>query len=187
MFKRQVECLLKSVNLDADREWRIAHCLIYVTLDYELAKEVSPKLAEALFRVSPAGSKWKQSGREFEPRLELRQANFEGIEFPAQRMEFRPFPDAPAAGAIIPGVDIRKVQAVKLKNSDDLTLAIGIRFRFTLQQQPVISAFLVNHLKQSCWLTFVDQQDRLPLGGPQEEGTFVNERNRKGTGAPARV
>ncbi len=175
MFKRQVEATLKSVNLDSDGEWRIAHCLFYVTLDYELAKEVSPKVADSLFRLHTR-SDWKRGMPDFEPRLELHHVSFDGFEFAPQRMEFRALPSVPNAGAVVPGVEIRKLEALKLKGSEDLTLAIVVKLRFTLQQRAVISTFLIDHLKQSVWLTFQEQQKGLPLEKHQEEGAFMNKR-----------
>lgn len=174
MFKRQIEAMLKSATTNASLDWRIAHCLFYVPIDRMLAKELSPRVADRLFRLKNPTA----SSSEFIPCLEIRQLTFseEDVKFTTQQMEFRALPDKPLAGAIIPGVDIRAIQALRLRGSTELTVAMDLVFRFKIAQTPVIAKLLIDQLGQSVWLTFTAQQEKLPIGDDADSGLTINEK-----------
>src|SRR2546425_642275 len=100
MFGSRIEAVLKNVSLDADGpDWRIAHCLLHIPMHYELAKALSPKIADDLYRLSGSS--------EYIPRAELRHLKFDDLQIPLQRMEFRAVASAPIPGGFVPGVEIR--------------------------------------------------------------------------------
>lgn len=171
MFGVRIEAILKSVSLDADGpDWRVAHCLLHVPLQYELAKSLSVKVADDLYRLS---------GRhEYVPREEVRQTKFDDLQIPAQRMEFRAVPSVVIPGATIPGVEIRSVEGVRFKKTGELALVIAIRFRFATKERAVASILLIDHLKQTVFLDFEPMQKHLPIGDKTEIGQFVNDRNK---------
>lgn len=181
MFKRQVEAILKTVGTKAKGEWRVAHCLFHVPIDRRLCQEISPRVADRLYRLKNPTA----STSEFVPCLEIRQLKFSesDIKIEIQQMEFRALPDIAIPGASVPGVEIRSVQAVRLKGAADLTLVVPVRFRFPVRSTPVMAKLLIEQLGQSVWLTFSKMQERLDLGDGEESiGQFANERAKARTG-----
>lgn len=175
MFKRQIEAILKTATTNAKLDWRVAHCLFHVPIDRMLAKELSPRVADRLFRLKNPTA----SNSEFVPCLEIRQLKFseEDVKFDTQQLEFRALPDGPLTGRI-PGVTIQGVQAVRLRGASELTIAVALTFRFKVPETPVMSKLLIEQLGQSVWLTFTMQQHALALDDESETGQFVNERNK---------
>lgn len=173
MFKRQIEAVLKTVNTSAKGEWRFAQCLFHVPLDRQLAKEVGPRVADRLYRLKNPTA----SNSEFVPCLEIRQLKFSAsdVKFDTMQMEFRTFPDKPLAGARIPGVEMKSVQAVRLKGADDLTLALSLKFKFMVTQAPMVSKLIIEQLSQSVWLTFTEQQTNF-LTDEEDAGLTINEK-----------
>jgi hypothetical protein len=163
-----VEAVLKSVVLDSSDDKRIAKCALHITpLTYELAAELSPHVADNLFRKI---GEWK-----WEPRLEVTHIGFNDV-FPPQRMEFRPAPEVAVPGGVFPGVEIRGVEAFRAKAREEFTLVLAIRFE--IGERQVASRFLIDLYKQHCYLSFEPMQRRLHLDAKQEApiGTFINDR-----------
>jgi hypothetical protein len=156
MFKTQIQATLKAVQLSADGpEWRVANCVLHIPIDYGLAKAPSPRVADALYRVDGMSK--------YVPRLELHQVKFTELEIPVQRMEFRSTPEVQIPGAVMPGVEVRHVEAIRLKGSEELTLAVQLRFRFLVVERHMASVFLIDHLQQTLWLDLRPMRERLPI------------------------
>jgi hypothetical protein len=178
MLTSQIEAVLKSVVLDSSDEKRIAKCALHISpLTYDLAKELSPHVAENLFRKL---GEWK-----WEPRFEVTHIGFNET-FPPQRMEFRPAPDVAIPGGFFPGVEIRGVQAFRPKEHEDFTLVLGIRLE--IGERQVASKFLIDLYKQHVYLTFSPMQRELSLNleRPQEKplsGQFITERAKAARGS----
>lgn len=172
MFKsREIPAILKSVVLDSDDDRRIAKCVLHIApLTHSLALELSPRIAEDLFRKV---GEWR-----WEPRLEMTGTAFETTAIPAQQMEFREFPNQPTGGTFR-AVEIRSLQVFRPTGREEFTLALGIRFE--IGDRAVASRFLIDLYKQTAFLSFEPQQRSLGLERAHETpiGKFVNERARE--------
>lgn len=177
MFKKQIEAVLKSAPISAKLDWRVAHCTFHVPLDRQLAKEVSPRVADRLYRLKNPTA----SNSEYVPCLEIRHIKFseDDVKLSMQRMEFRVLPDNPIPGAVIPGAEILSVEAVSLRGARDLTLVLAVRFRFQIPHIPIMARLLIEQLGQTVWLTFTEQQQSL-LSDEQDSGASINERKHRG-------
>jgi len=170
MFKN-VTAILKSANLNSDEEHRTAYCQLYIfPLTRDLAKQISPSMADALFRV--AGKM-----NEYEPRLEMVGSVWE-VDEPIQKLDYCAHPDVPLQRGRIDSVEIQHMHIQRKKS--DLILVLGIHFIIDWS----VSVDFFERLKGTVDLTFSPMgQKKLPLKVEVEKeqtfAEFANARNSK--------
>lgn len=156
MFSSQnIKAYLKSINLDTDKNKRIAKTRFFVTLTHELALEASPHIADRLFR---------KNGNGYDPVQEVSQMDFV-LNFPHQSLSYRRSPDYVGHHVIIPDVGISDVTAQKLSGRKEFTLLFNCQFEIN---DKTIITDLIDLIHENFYLTFRSVQPGLfdNEGGP---------------------
>jgi hypothetical protein len=152
MFKKEnVELYLKSINLKAedDNKRFCALRLFRTPISYELAAEVSEKIADRLFR---------KSGSSYQPVQEMGRTEL-FIATQLLSMEYRRSPDYPGHEVLIENVSIGNVWAQKLiPGNPNFSLLFDARFE--IMDKTVISD-LTTLLHETFYFTFKAMQPGL--------------------------
>lgn len=151
MFKTENQkCYLAEVLLKVDGEKRMAHCKFQITpVTYELAAEISPRIADRIFRGSPGN---------YAPVLEMNLVQFT-LNFDPLSMTFMRDPNYAVGRALIQEVEIKSLIAKRLAPEiPDFSLIFVAAFEF---QDPMMAKDLVQLLHENVFLTFAPMQPGL--------------------------
>ncbi len=179
MFKTpKVKAYLQAASWQGKEDDPKQRMTFYITpISFELAEEVSPKLADRLFRKDPNTGKWM-------PARELGNGRFDLGTLPLQTMEWHPAGDGVLeydAGVLVQGVTITAISALHLfADSDDTTLAIVC--------EVPLDAHIVDlarrYYRKSVWITMADMQ--APLFNDANQGIDVANAKCTECGKPSR-
>lgn len=155
MFKQpNVECYLKSVVLDTEDDKRICKLRLFVTpITFDLASEVSPLIADRLFR---------KSGDGFVPVQEMDGPKFL-IQVSEQSMEYRRHPEYVGHQVSVSHVSIGNLTAQKVIPGDP-NFSLIFTASFEILDKTVITD-LADLLHEKLFVTFA----------PMQPGLFDNE------------
>lgn len=151
MFKSETKLFLKSINLRSeDDNKRIAVLRFFLTpATYELASEVSPNVADRLFR---------KNGNMYEPVLEMGRTEFL-IQIPSQSMSYRRHPDYVGHQVHIPDVSIENLSAQKVIPGDP-NFSLIFDASFEILDKTIVTD-LVDLLHENFYVTFAPMQPGL--------------------------
>lgn len=166
MFRTEkFSAFLQGVKWSGTAEKKLIELVIYITpITFELAAEVSEKIADRLFRRGEDG-KWA-------PALEMPTAAFNAGTIPVQTMTIFPVNDQetgdPALtetlGTMLQNVNVSGFHALQLiPAKPDLTLA----FRATTALDKLTAELAIRFYRKKIFLTFAAMQGELPLDNKQ--------------------
>ncbi len=165
MFRSpRVKSYLQSASFQGKEDGPLMRLTFYITpITFDLATEVSPRLADRLFRKG-TDDKWA-------PASELGNSRFVLGSLPMQSFEWHPAGEGALdfdAGVLTQGISITGIFALHLfADSPDITLAITCEMPLDSH----IVELARKYYRRSVWLTMADMQAEL---FPQAEPGIVN-------------
>lgn len=156
MFKTpKVKAYLQAVKWVGKEDDPRQRMTFYITpISFELACEISPKLADRLFRKDPNTDRWM-------PARELGTGGFDIGTVPLQTMEWHPAGEGTLdfdAGQMVQGVTVNDISTLHLfADSDDTTLA----FVCECPLDAHIVELARKYYRKNVWLTMAQMQAKL--------------------------
>jgi hypothetical protein len=152
MFTSQnVACYLNGFSGHGDdtesKELKLMFHVVGISKD--LASEVSPQIADRLFR--------KNAEEEWVPAEELVKASFSGITVPTQNMIFRATPESQDRGVMVEGCNISNLRASRP------FVEARLEFDVVIPMDHSTMRLIEKYYKATCFLTMEEIQRELEL------------------------
>ncbi len=152
----KIAAFIQKASLEGKEDEQLVRFLVYVTpITHTLACEVSPSIADRLFKSDASGTP--------QPIAEIELVNFDIGTIDLQTMAMHPVDD-PAMdnhGVLLKAVQISNISAKKLYPDDP---KFSLIFTAELPKDDLSFSMMGKYFKRKVFLTFETMQKELPLG-----------------------